>query len=169
MRTPARVVVALAVAATWVSAAPAGAAELGREAPDFTLPDLAGKMVRLGDFRDRKAVLINFWATWCEPCREELPTLERLARERQGTVEVLGVNLDALGPGKVRAFVRELGLTFRVLLDPRQAVGKLYRIRGLPSSFVVGRDGVVKYREIGYRDWTDRESRFILEEALRPR
>jgi peroxiredoxin len=159
----------LLVAAAWALPAAGAAPEMGREAPDFTLPDLGGKPVRLADFRGRRAVLVNFWATWCEPCREELPSLERLARERHETLIVLGVNLDAVGPGRVRAYVRELGLTFPILLDPRQTTGALYRIRGLPASFVVGRDGIVRYRELGYRDWTEREARFVLDEALRPR
>lgn len=157
----------LAVAAGALADEPAP--ELGRRAPDFTLPDLAGKPVRLADYRGKRAVLINFWATWCLPCREEMPTLEKLWQERRASLEVLGVNLDTVGAAKVRAFVRELGLTFPILLDPALAVGRTYRIRALPASFIVDRDGVVRHREIGYRDWTDRESRFIVDEALRPR
>ncbi len=91
-----------------VDAAP----ELGRLAPDFRLPDLAGVRVRLADFHGKRAVLINFWATWCPPCRREMPTLEQLAKTRRETLQVLGVNLDPVNPANVRAFVRELGLTF---------------------------------------------------------
>jgi peroxiredoxin len=145
------------------------APELGRPAPDFTLPDLAGKPVRLTAFQGKKVVLINFWATWCPPCREEMPTLERIARARRDALEVLGVNIDSGGPAKVRAFVRELGISFPILLDPDLAVGKLYRLRGLPSSFVVDREGIVRFREIGYRDWTDAESQFVLDQAGRAR
>ncbi|HEV8310179.1 MAG TPA: TlpA disulfide reductase family protein [Methylomirabilota bacterium] len=143
--------------------------ELGRPAPEFTLPDLAGKPVRLADFRGKKAVLVNFWATWCVPCREELPSLERLAQERRGTLEVLGVSLDTVSKTKVQAFVRELGLTFPILLDPGYTVAKTYRVRALPASFVIDRDGALRHREIGYRDWTDAESRYLVDEALRPR
>jgi len=157
----------LAVAAGAFADEPAP--ELGRRAPDFTLPDLAGKRVRLADSRGQKAVLLNFWATWCAPCREEMPTLEKLWQERRASLEVLGVNLDTVGVARVRAFVRELGLTFPILLDPELAVGRRYRVRALPVSFIVDRGGVIRHREIGYRDWTDRESRFIVEEALRPR
>lgn len=145
------------------------AAELGQPAPDFSLPDLAGKPVRLGDFRGKKGVLVNFWATWCVPCRGEMPTLERLARGRRETLQVLGVSLDTISKARVRAFARELGLTFPILLDPEHVAGKLYRVRALPMSFLVDRDGVLRHREIGYRDWTTGESRFIVEEALRPR
>lgn len=147
----------------------ARAAELGQPAPDFTLPDLAGKRIRLADYRGKKGVLINFWATWCVPCREEMPTLERLWRERRESLEILGVSLDAASKARVRAFVRELGLTFPILLDPEHVAGKLYRVRALPMSFVVDREGIVRYREIGYRDWTTSESRFVVDEALRPR
>jgi cytochrome c biogenesis protein CcmG/thiol:disulfide interchange protein DsbE len=157
----------LAAVAPAVAAEPGP--ELGRPAPDFALPDLHGKKIRLSDYRDTRAVLINFWATWCVPCREEMPTLERLAQERRSTLEVLAVSLDTGGPAKVRAFVRELGLTFPVLLDPELAVGRLYRVRALPITFIVDRTGIVRHREIGYRDWTDRESRFIVDEALRQR
>ena len=142
------------------------APELGRAAPDFTLPDLAGKPVRLAEFRGKTAVLVNFWATWCPPCREEMPTLERLSQARRGAIRVLGVNLDAVNPAKVRAFVRELGVTFPILRDPDFAVGELYRVRGLPTSFVIDRDGIVRFREIGYRDWTDRESQFVVDQTL---
>jgi peroxiredoxin len=145
------------------------APELGRPAPDFTLPDLAGHSVQLGDFAGKKAVLVNFWATWCVPCREEMPTLEKLAQQRRRDLEVLGVSLDTGKGAAVRAFVRELGLSFPILLDTEWAVARKYRVRALPISYVVDRTGVVRHREIGYRDWTDRETQFILDEALRPR
>ncbi|MBI2469206.1 MAG: TlpA family protein disulfide reductase [Candidatus Rokubacteria bacterium] len=149
--------------------ADAAAAELGQPAPDFTLPDLAGRRIRLAEYRGKKGVLINFWATWCVPCREEMPTLERLWRERGATLEVLGVSLDTASKARVRAFVRELGLTFPILLDPEHVAGRLYRVRALPMSFIVDQGGVVRYREIGYRDWTTSESRLAVEEALRSR
>lgn len=147
----------------------AAAAELGQPAPDFTLPDLAGTRIRLAEYRGTKGVLINFWATWCVPCRQEMPTLERLRRERGATLEVLGVSLDTGSKARVRAFVRELGLTFPILLDPEHVAGRLYRVRALPMSFIVDQGGVLRYREIGYRDWTTSESRLAVEEALRPR
>jgi peroxiredoxin len=145
------------------------APEVGRRAPDFTLPDLGGTPVRLADFQGKRAVLINFWATWCPPCREEMPTLERVARELRETLQVLGVSIDTVAPATVRAFVRELGVSFPILLDPTLTVATRYRVRGLPTSFVVDREGIVRFREVGYRDWTDSESRDALDQALRPR
>jgi peroxiredoxin len=147
----------------------APAPEVGHPAPDFTLPDLAGQRLRLSDYQGKRGVLVNFWATWCVPCREEMPTLEKLARQRTSALQVIAVSLDATGPGKVRAFARELGLTFPILRDPDFSVGRLYRIRALPVSFIVDRTGIVRHREIGYRNWIDRESAVIVDEALRPR
>ena len=114
-------------------------------------------------------MLLNFWATWCVPCREEMPTLERLSRERRGSLVILGISVDAVGRDKVQAFVRELGLTFPILLDPETVVGKRYRVRALPTSFLIDRDGVVRHREVGYRNWTSAETRYLLDEALRRR
>ena len=165
-----RIVMALACALTTIGLVGlVEPADVGQKAPRFTLPDLAGKPVRLDDFLGKKAVLINFWATWCEPCREEMPTLERLSVERRASLAVLGVSLDGVGRDRVRAFVRELGVTFPILLDPGATVARQYRIRALPTSYIVDREGVVRYREIGYRDWMSAESRYLLEEALRPR
>jgi peroxiredoxin len=145
------------------------APEVGRVAPDFTQPVLGGGRVRLGEYRGKKAVLINFWATWCVPCREELPSLERLSRRMRDTLQVLGVSLDTVGAARVRAFARELGLTFPVLHDPDLATARLYRVRGLPASFIVDRAGVIRHRELGYRDWADREARVVVDDALRAR
>lgn len=165
-----------AVAGGGLQPAAAGAAEpapeIGRPAPDFTLSTLTGQAVRLARYQGRKAVIINFWATWCVPCREEMPTLERLYQQRKSVLEVLGISLDAGGAAntaRVRLFVRELSLSFPILLDPEFAVARQYRIRGIPSSFIVDRTGVVRYREVGYRDWTGSETEAILDEALRSR
>ncbi|MGH7320559.1 MAG: TlpA disulfide reductase family protein [Candidatus Rokuibacteriota bacterium] len=145
------------------------APEVGRLAPDFALRDLRGRAVRLAHFKGRTAVVINFWATWCLPCRDELPTLEWLARARAETLTVLGVSLDTVAAAKVRAFATELGVTFPILRDPDFGSARLYRVRGLPASFVIDRSGVVRHRELGYRDWTTRESQVLLDEILRSR
>jgi peroxiredoxin len=149
-------------------AADAGA-EVGQAAPDFTLSDLEGRSMRLATYRGRTAVLLNFWATWCVPCRLEMPTLERLARERREALEVLGVSLDRHTTSKVRVFARELKLTFPIVLDPEATTTRAYRVLGLPTSVIVDRDGVIRHRELGYRDWTTLEAQTLLEHALRPR
>jgi len=115
---------------------------VGAFAPDFTLPNLAGNNVTLSKLRGR-AVLINFWATWCPPCRLEMPAIEQTYRKyrEQGFV-VLAVDLQESAE-LVQEFVDELGLTFPVLLDESGAVSRRYRVRAIPTSFFVNRQGVI--------------------------
>jgi len=132
-------------------------------APDFVLEDLNGHTVRLFDFRG-KVVFINLWTTWCEPCRVEMPSMEALyQRLRDDGLVMLAVNADANGHEAVELFVRKLGLTFPVLLDPDGVVPGRYGATGYPETFIVDRDGRVVAHEIGPHDWS--EVRF--ERALR--
>lgn len=128
--------------------APAPAPVVGAPAPDFTLQDLAGSSVTLSSFKGQ-VVLINFWATWCGPCRIEMPALQRRYESFQAQgFAVLAVNLDE-PITDVGAFASSFGLTFPVLLDPGATVNDLYRVRGYPTSFFVGRDGVIARQQIG--------------------
>jgi DsbE subfamily thiol:disulfide oxidoreductase len=121
-------------------------------APDFTLFDAGGKKVSLKDHRG-KVVFLNFWATWCESCRDEMPSMERLYQEFRGKgLEIVAVNIkekrqDAL------AFAKELKLTYPVLLDPEGEVGLLYGAFGLPATYLIDRKGVVLARMWGPADW----------------
>ena len=102
-------------------------------APDFAVPDLAGQAVRLSAFRGQ-VVLLNIWTTWCPPCREEMPSMERLyQRLRDRGFALLAVSEDEGGAAVVEPFVRQLGLTFPVLVDPEQQVGSLVRGVGVPG------------------------------------
>ncbi len=126
------------------------APQAGFLAPDFTLTTLEGETVSLSDFRGQ-AVLVNYWATWCPPCKAEMPAMQRTyeAYRDQGFV-VLAVNAtnqDALAD--VEAFVREYGLTFPVLLDESGSMGALYRVNALPTSFFIRPDGVIEEVVIG--------------------
>jgi thiol-disulfide isomerase/thioredoxin len=134
-------------------------------APAFELRDLAGRPVSLGGFRGR-VVLLTFWATWCEPCREEMPAMLKLARElgERGLV-VVAVNMKE-APARVEAFVKELGLTFTVLLDSVGEVSDRYQLQALPTSYFVGRDGDLVGVALGYRDWGSRGARAYLAELL---
>jgi peroxiredoxin len=131
-----------------VAEGPAGLPAEQAPAPDFTLERLDGSQVSLSDFRDH-VVLVNFWATWCAPCRIEMPSLQdRYDRfQGQGFV-VLAVN-DEEPAGVVQAYVDELGLTFPTLLDPDGAVQQLYAVRGYPSSYLIDGDGTIRMVQIG--------------------
>lgn len=145
---------------------------VGHRAPDFTLHGLQAKTVRLFDVLGKKAVFVNFWATWCVPCREEMPTMERAYRAYKARgLEMLAVSVDvgpeaavALAVGK---FMAELKLSFPALLDPEWKVVKLYRVVGLPATFLIDRRGVIRAVEVGQRDWFSPESRKRLEDLLK--
>lgn len=141
--------VGLGSAAAGPTSTPAPAPVAGAPAPDFTLTDLAGNDVRLSDLQGQ-VVLVNFWATWCGPCRLEMPAIEAeyQARRDRG-LTVLAVDLDEPADD-VAAFIAELDLTFTVLLDPGARVFDLYRVRGYPTSFFINRDGMIDRQHVGY-------------------
>ena len=120
---------------------------LDAPAPDFALRDLDGNQVKLSDYRGRP-VIVNFWASWCIPCREEFPILKsaRDAYQAQG-LEVLGVAFQD-DPGSARAYMAKAGATWPALVDPDGAVAAAYRVNGPPMSFFIDPQGVV--RSIAY-------------------
>ena len=119
-------------------------------APDFTLDTLDGGKVTLSDLRG-KIVVVNFWATWCLPCREETPELEKAYEQyKDSGVVILGLNLtnqDALS--EVEAFVQEFELSYPILLDRDGSVGYLYQIKGLPTTFFINREGTIRTVLVG--------------------
>lgn len=134
----------------WVEGWESGAGlEVGQVAPDFLLPDASGRWFRLSDFRGEKAVLINFWATWCPPCREEMPQFEQLYRSRGHELAILAVNLRESAED-VESFFEELDLTFPALLDADGRVSRRYNIRPMPTSYVVDKQGVIRGRYFGF-------------------
>ena len=123
-------------------------AELERQAPDFTLLGLNGAPVSLRSLRG-KTVLINFWATWCAPCRQEMPDINEAFLKRQDVgFVVLAVNLKET-PSQAKAFADKYGLAFTVLLDAKGDVAKAYQLTGVPESWIIGSDGVLRERKIG--------------------
>ena len=145
--------------------APAGV--LHQRRPDFALPDLDGRQRRPEEW-DGKVLVVNFWATWCAPCREEIPLLIDLERRRPG-VRVIGIALDR--PGPVRAFAEELGIGYPILLDDeRGSTMRRYgnRVGALPFTVVTRRDGVVAYVRLGEleREELDRVTAALLREDV---
>lgn len=145
---------------------------VGHRAPDFVLRDADGKSVHLSRVLGERAVLLNFWATWCPPCREEMPTMERAYRDYKARgLEVLAVSIDAGSEAavtaRVKVFMKKLKLTFPALLDLNGEVVHSYRLRGLPMTFLIDRTGVIRFAELGFRDWSDAEARKKLDALLK--
>jgi len=136
------------------------------EAPAFTLTDLNWRAVSLDDFRGR-IVIVHFWATWCVPCRDEMTALEALWREfRNSGVVVVGVSIDKGEPSGVRRFCEEKGISFPVLLDREGIVREKYEITSLPSTYIIGKDGKITGRAIGFRDWGSRAALEMIRSLL---
>ena len=129
----------------------------GQPAPDFEAPRLDGREpVGIADHRG-EVVLINFWATWCKPCEDEMPAMQRLNPAlRPDGFELLAVSVDKDAP-VVAAFRDRMALSFPILLDPDEAVSRLYQTAGYPESLLVDREGIVIERYVGPREW-DREA-----------
>jgi peroxiredoxin len=135
-------------------------------APDFTLSTPSGASLSLTELRG-KVVLLNFWATWCVPCRKEMPAIEALyQRYKDRGLEVVAISLDKLAAAPVEAFVQEVGVTYRVALDPTWATARTYGVRGLPATFLLDRAGNVVMRELGERDWMEEAKQQAVEGLL---
>ena len=129
----------------------------GAQAPDFTLNDLSGRPVQLSSLRG-KVVLLNFWATWCPPCREEVPSLLRLNQSLQGKAfQMLAVSVDEGGREAVQAFFRKQGAALPALLDTEGKVSRLYGTTGVPETFVIDSRGVIVKKVLGPIDWSSAE------------
>ena len=124
--------------------------EIGNLAPDFQLNNLDGQLVSLSDFRG-KPVLVNFWATWCPPCRAEMPLIQNTFTDKKWAGEGLVVLAIDIGesPPTVREFVKNYGLTFPVLLDIARDVSLEYYVRGIPTTFFIDREGIIQDMRIG--------------------
>jgi len=122
----------------------------GAPAPDFAVPGLDGKELRLSDFRG-KAVLLNFWATWCPPCREEMPFLENFykAHQAEGLVLVAVNVMQRDSRESVAKYAADMGLTFPIGLDESYAAGQKYGVRFLPTSYLIDRQGMIVATKVG--------------------
>lgn len=130
----------------------------GVEPIDFTLPDLNGKQVSLRDFRG-KVIFLNFWATWCKPCEEEMPSMVELHKALEGRpFEIVAVSVDTGDISIVREYAKKYGLTFTVLHDQKGAIKEMYKTTGVPESFIIDQNFVIAEKIWGPRDWSKRSS-----------
>lgn len=135
-------------------------------APDFTLQDLGGTSYTLSDFRG-EVVLVNIWATWCGPCRREIPSLGRLYQSRRDKgLEILAVSVDRTSSSKVASFAAKYQMSFPVLLNPRGDVGNKYWARSIPSTYLVDKKGVIRWKVRGTREWDDAQSLAKIDQLL---
>jgi thiol-disulfide isomerase/thioredoxin len=146
-------------------ALPAAAEELkpwaGGATPPLELADLRGKKHSLADYRG-KVVLVNFWATWCEPCREEMPSMERLRVSlAERPFAVLAVNL-AEPESRIAKFLDTVPVGFPILLDRDTKTTRAWQAKVLPATYVVGPDGAIRYRHVGELDWSKPEVRKLI-------
>ena len=148
----------LAVALLAVLPAAAQLKPSSTPAPALELSDLDGKLHRLADYRGQ-AVLVNFWATWCVPCREEMPSIGRLRSSLEGRrFVVLAVNL-AEPEARIRRFLEAVPVGFPILLDREARAAKAWQAKLLPATYIVGPDGAIRYRHLGELDWSKPEVR----------
>lgn len=140
---------------------------VGSRAPTFQAIDLqTGRPARFSDYRG-KVVLLNIWATYCIPCRTEMPAIERLSHRLAGTdFHVLAVSVDVVDSTVVDAFVRQFGLTFDVWHDQPGLTQRLYQTTGVPETFVIDRHGVIVKKAIGAMDWDDPVNEILIRRLL---
>lgn len=143
---------------------------IGSPAPDFQAETVAAppEPKTLADYRG-SVVLLNIWATWCAPCRVEMPSLETLQQGfAPGGLHILAVSVDSTGTDStIRAFVHQYGLTFEILHDPSGRIQDVYQTTGVPETFVIARDGVIRKKVIGADDWASEGNRSLITQLLK--
>nr|WP_295973653.1 redoxin domain-containing protein [uncultured Bacillus sp.] len=114
--------------------------KIGVKAPDFELESLTGEKVKLSDYRGKK-VILNFWATWCSPCKKEMPAMEKFYQRAGDDVEILAVNIDP--QYNVKGFTEDMGITFPVLLDKKDKVNSTYSVLTIPTTYFINEEGII--------------------------
>ena len=162
------VAIALAPASNLAGCESAPPGTEGSPAPSFEAASLDGGDVALTDFREDRVVLLNIWATWCPPCREEMPDLQQLHEEYQDDgLQVVGVSIDGRGSDEgVRHFLEEHGVEFMILRDPSDEVSRAFGARGVPATYLVDREGTIQWHHMGPVTADDPGLRGALDETL---
>jgi peroxiredoxin len=138
---------------------------VGKKAPPFTVKDLSGRDISLSSFRG-KTILLNFWATWCPYCREERGFLNSLHREyKEKGLTIIAISTDR-SPEKVLSYVKSTPMDFVLLHDHSKDAASRYGVYSLPTSFLIDKEGVVKHKLMGLRNWTEKSSKKLIETLL---
>jgi len=153
------VILALAFGVVWLQSSKYEPLTVGMAAPDFSIPDVEGKTVRLSDYRG-KVVFVNFWATWCKPCKEEMPSMEILWENfKSEDFVMLAISMDRVTTKKdIPSFIESMKLTFPILTDSWGQTDKKYKLMGVPETYIIDQNGVLREKVIGPRDWTEKAS-----------
>lgn len=122
--------------------------QVGDRAPSITVKDAAGKTVTIQPAKDQKIYVLNFWATWCPPCRAELPELQKFAREKDQDVTFYAINLQE-SPEKVQGFLQDMGVQVPVLLDQKGSTTRPYYLKYIPTTVIVDKQGIIRFRKSG--------------------
>lgn len=139
----------------------------GSAAPDFTVRDLAGQEVKLASLKG-KVVLVNFWATWCPPCKEEFPSMMKLNQSMTGKqFQMMAISIDEDGKEAVESYFKKSGMALPVFLDNDGAVSRSYGTTGVPETFIVDKAGIIQKKIIGGMDWSSPEVVAYLDELLK--
>jgi peroxiredoxin len=167
--------VVLLIVVAWLNQDRIQPVTAGTIAPEFEVNDLEGGLTRLSD-HSGEVVLVNIWATWCLPCRVEMPSMERLYQEiGEDGFEIMAVSIDAaLGQfdqagrpgGDIEVFADSLGLTFPMLHDPSGGIERLYRTTGVPETFLIGRDGIIYKKVAGGTEWDAPQHKELIQNLL---
>jgi peroxiredoxin len=154
-----------AMAAIVVTAA-SFAADTGSPAPSFTLNDLTGQQIALSKYKGQ-VVMVNFWATWCGPCQQEMPLLDQMYKKyKPAGFTLIGVNVDKDAP-PVKALLERKPVSFQVLLDPTNSVSKTYHVDEMPSSVIVDRKGQIRFIHRGYKPGDENEYQDRIRQLIR--
>jgi len=145
---------------------PAQALEIGQKAPDFTLKNTQGENLSLAEQRG-KIIVINFWASWCAPCRKEMPVLQKFHEKYNDLgVSVWGVNVEQENQAG-RNFLKGLDLTFPIFFDQSNTISATYQVKAMPSTVIVDRDGLVRYVFRGYKEGYERKYAKAIKKLIR--
>ena len=160
-------ILALAFGVVWLQSSKYEPLTVGMPAPDFHLPDLEGKTRQLSDYRG-KVVFLNFWATWCKPCKEEMPSMEILWENfKTEDFVMLGVSMDRVTTKKdIPSFIESMSLTFPILMDSWGQTDMRYKLMGVPETYIIDQNGILREKVIGPRDWTLKESLVTIVQLL---
>lgn len=143
-----------------------GVPQIGQEAPDIAFKSYEGKNYRLSDLRG-KVVLLNFWATWCPPCRQEMPSMDAAYKElKDKGLVIVAVSVDRDGKAAVAEFKQKMSFSFPVALDTEAKAARVYRVTSIPANFIIDRQGKIVNKVVGAVDWNSQQAKGSLVKLL---